>query len=592
MTYPSQRQVQYSYDAADRLSAVTRGAVSVSIPKYLATGVPEEMVYGNGVKETWALTKRLQVDSIAVTRGVSSLLTLNYGYGTGIENNGNVRTQTIRAGGHTFVQSYGYDPVNRLSQASETTTVAGATGWSIGFEYDRYGNMAAKDWTLVVPTAMATSLAQYNGPLNRRDRTVSGVAMSPNPYDKAGNLISDAALGTMQYDQAGRLRRTQVLGKTVNYDYDAEGRRVRRDLPGLGTTYYVYDGSGQLAAEYGASEPSGCSLCYLTADMLGSTRLVTDGAGGVNQRMDYLPFGDIVTASLTQGGGRNVITDGTAQTTYALASAPTQRFTGKERDEGTGLDNFLARYYSAPVGRFTSPDVPFADQYVYDPQSWNLYSYARSSPLVNVDQTGRSCIKVQTVNPDGSTSDSFADDGDGKGCAAAGIKPNSQGGLNASAQQLNVYGGPDAAQQEVSDALRAFVGEGPKRIEYGPEDPFTKSFQDSIGMQAILAGVKRDCRQDNGRVFVGTGEAFVNALIDGVLGGRGFYNPNAQLGAFRADYQRSNGSLNVTVTNPISLNSAAYHATSKVGIANPTSGPLGTVNQTLRIRADDPCVAQ
>ncbi|MFN9428816.1 MAG: RHS repeat domain-containing protein [Acidobacteriota bacterium] len=281
-----------------------------------------------------------------------------------------------------------YDPVNRLSQASETTTVAGATGWSIGFEYDRYGNMAAKDWTLVVPTAMAASLAQYNGPLNRRDRTVSGVAMSPNPYDKAGNLISDAALGTMQYDQAGRLRRTQVLGKTVNYDYDAEGRRVRRDLPGLGTTNYVYDGSGQLAAKYGASEPSGCSLCYLTADMLGSTRLVTDGAGGVNQRMGYLPFGDIVTASLTQGGGRNVITDGTAQTTYALASASTQRFTGKERDAETGLDYMDFRYYGGAQGRFMSPDPLMASANVADPQSWNRYVYARNNPLKYTDPLG------------------------------------------------------------------------------------------------------------------------------------------------------------------------------------------------------------
>jgi len=33
-----------------------------------------------------------------------------------------------------------------------------------------------------------------------------------------------------------------------------------------------------------------------------------------------------------------------------------QHFTQKERDNETGLDYFLARYYSSTQGRFTSPD--------------------------------------------------------------------------------------------------------------------------------------------------------------------------------------------------------------------------------------------
>ncbi len=318
-----------------------------------------------------------------------------------MENNGNVRTQSIQAGGHTFAQSYNYDALNRLETASETTTVPSGSNWSIGFQYDQYGNMAANGWTISVPAAMATSLAQYDPATNRRSRTAGGAAISPNPYDKGGNLTSDPALGTMQYDQAGRLRQTQVLGKTITYDYDAEGRRVRRDYPGLGTTYYVYDGAGQLAAEYGASEPMSCTRCYLTADTLGSTRLMTDELGGVKQRTDYLPFGDLITASPTQGGGRQVITDGTAQTTFALAGGPTQKFTGKERDAETGLDYFLARYYSGAQGRFTSPDwserpqpVPYAD--FEDPQTLNLYAYVRNNPLLMADEDGH-CATICTA---------------------------------------------------------------------------------------------------------------------------------------------------------------------------------------------------
>lgn len=44
---------------------------------------------------------------------------------------------------------------------------------------------------------------------------------------------------------------------------------------------------------------------------------------------------------------------------------------------------------SGPVARFTSPDAPFVDQMTSDPQSWNLYSYARNNPMKLVDRTGR-----------------------------------------------------------------------------------------------------------------------------------------------------------------------------------------------------------
>jgi RHS repeat-associated protein len=68
------------------------------------------------------------------------------------------------------------------------------------------------------------------------------------------------------------------------------------------------------------------------------------------------------------------------------------RSTGKERDAETGLDYFGARYFLGAQGRFTSPDAPFADQHIEDPQSWNLYSYVRNNPLRYTDPTGR-CLR-------------------------------------------------------------------------------------------------------------------------------------------------------------------------------------------------------
>src|SRR5580658_9813473 len=52
-------------------------------------------------------------------------------------------------------------------------------------------------------------------------------------------------------------------------------------------------------------------------------------------------------------------------------------FTGKERDAESGNDYFGARYYGSSMGRFLSPDEPFADFDPDNPQSWNLYGYVR-----------------------------------------------------------------------------------------------------------------------------------------------------------------------------------------------------------------------
>lgn len=67
--------------------------------------------------------------------------------------------------------------------------------------------------------------------------------------------------------------------------------------------------------------------------------------------------------------------------------------TGKERDSESGLDNFGARYYGSSMGRMMSPDDFTKDTHVADPQSWNLYAYARNNPLRYVDPTGQNATE-------------------------------------------------------------------------------------------------------------------------------------------------------------------------------------------------------
>ena len=110
--------------------------------------------------------------------------------------------------------------------------------------------------------------------------------------------------------------------------------------------------------------------------------MVTDQNANIVARHDYLPFGEEVPNTI---GGRTSI--------WGASDSFSQKFTGKERDQESGLDYFGARYYGSALGRFTSPDwsakpepVPYAD--FENPQSLNQYTYSSNNPLSKTDPDG------------------------------------------------------------------------------------------------------------------------------------------------------------------------------------------------------------
>jgi RHS repeat-associated protein len=71
--------------------------------------------------------------------------------------------------------------------------------------------------------------------------------------------------------------------------------------------------------------------------------------------------------------------------------AGSHKFTGKERDSESGLDNFGARYNSSSMGRFMSPD-PInltAKRLVNPANTLNKYVYGGNNPLLYIDPTGK-----------------------------------------------------------------------------------------------------------------------------------------------------------------------------------------------------------
>jgi len=81
-------------------------------------------------------------------------------------------------------------------------------------------------------------------------------------------------------------------------------------------------------------------------------------------------------------------------TQEALIRLIDSEFTGKERDAETGLDYFLARYYSGAQGRFTSPDTPLVDQQPSDPQKLEPLCLCENKPFRFYDPDGQACKTI------------------------------------------------------------------------------------------------------------------------------------------------------------------------------------------------------
>jgi RHS repeat-associated protein len=381
LTYPSGRTVSYTYDSADRVQSVSGYIPSQGIT-YMAAGGFKTVALANNRTETYSWNGRLQQTGISSgTDFELHFYPCDGGLLSCSENNGNIRRETVRTPGlpGTVTQEYGYDNLNRLTSAKEP---ANGSNWLRAFNYDGYGNMWVSSGSGV---AVDPFTPQGSTWIDASTNRLQNAAL-PIAYDNVGNQTT-IGIFSSAYDAENRLKTSTHNGITTTYTYDGEGRRVAKQVGGGTPTVYLYDAMGQLAAEYGSSPDTQCTTCFLTADHLGSTRMVTDGTGAVKALHDYLPFGEEIPAGV---GNRSSL--------YGT-DLPRQKFTGKERDSESGLDYFGARYNSSAQGRFTSPDPHTGTLlHVLNPQRWNMYTYAVNNPLSYVDPDGRDAIAVNFGN--------------------------------------------------------------------------------------------------------------------------------------------------------------------------------------------------
>lgn len=604
-TYPSLKKVVTSYDSAGRISQVKDQSLNklyASGFSYASHGAVEAMTLGNNLIERATFNSRLQ--PVQIKLGTSALpasaLQLDYAYGVRVsgvldatKNNGNVERQTISFTGLNAQQSYTYDALNRLKTMSE------AGGWSQTYSYDRHGNRWVSAGSIPSPQQTPQIQTAFDAATNR----VNPAVMTGFAYDSVGNLTSDPSTpgNGIAYDAENRQTSYTKSGVgTTSYSYDGEGRRVKKvtGSPAV-TTVYVYDVTGRLVAEYNDSQqqPTGGTK-YLTSDHLGSTRVVTAQNQGVAARYDYLPFGEEIGAGV---GSRTV------QMGYGASDTTRQKFTSKERDTESGLDYFLARYYSGAQGRFISADPLITSGKPKDPQSWNRYSYTLNNPMVLIDPDG---LEWRTNDKTGVLK-WFGKDADRSGTTeytqeyysieGQWVHLNKNGYTNNpndstfdrqgwdyvdASQVPGIYNHDNlpqitAAPGDDSGPLSLFfewlTGSGPVERQFGPDTYMTQNMMTSPD----IVNHRQAFIDQGGGTYGPTGTRFGVSAEDGPFTA-GTNRSRQFVGSYTITItEQSNGDALFVLRNTTSLPSALYHIPGIQPVERSTMHPLSNKSQTF-----------
>jgi RHS repeat-associated protein len=323
-----------------------------------------------GITETDTYNSRLQPIKRSASSPSATIFSLNYDFHLSAGDNGSVY-QIVNNRDSNRTQNFTYDALNRLSSAYTTSNL-----WGTNFVVDAWGNL----------TNMNPMSGKVDSPNLQAAPATTSNQLTGFGYDAAGNLTSNGS-ATYTYNAEGQLKATG----NATYTYDGDGNRVKKMVGSTGTIYWR-GLDGEIANETDAAnvilhrhvffagrrvsrtdnQPSWSAHFYFS-DNLGSANVVTNATGAIEDESDYYPY-----------GGERVISNVVPQN---------YKFTAKERDPESGLDEFGARYYANSMGRFMTPDwseAPVAVPYAVlgNPQTLNLYSYVENNPATGTDPDG------------------------------------------------------------------------------------------------------------------------------------------------------------------------------------------------------------
>lgn len=302
----------YAYDNANRLTTLTDETSQTYSYGY---DIADRLVYKalpNGITTTYEYDAMSRLIRLKDATAGSTLFDRQYSY--------NAANQISGIPEPSRTRTFGYDNVDRL--ASATDSLLG----SESYVFDAVGNRTSSPWS---------STYTYQ-PFNRLTATQTATY----GHDSNGNTtskIEGLTSWTFSWDRENRLTQVSSGAETIDYVYDGLGRRVQR-IDGSETTEFTHDGEDVVLDDSTVSGISkyhngpgidnklsvktGSTANYLLGDHLGATDALTNSASAVTSSATYDTFGN---------------SSGNLATRYG--------FTGRERDDATGLMYYRARFY-------------------------------------------------------------------------------------------------------------------------------------------------------------------------------------------------------------------------------------------------------
>jgi RHS repeat-associated protein len=304
----------------------------------------------------------------------------------------------------TYTERYMFDAVGNFLQMQHRGSHPAHPGWTRAYTYGE------------------TSLTEPGRLSNRLSGTQvgNGIAASHETYlhDAHGNMLRMSHLGSggagpnMHWDYKDQLRQVDKGGGgAAFYVYNASGQRVRKvweKAPGL-TEERIYLGGFEIFRKHGGL--FGADTATLERQTLHvmddkqrialvETRTLGDEPD-VSQRLIRYQFGNhLGSASLELDEQAQIVSYEEyapyGSSTYQAVRSQTEeakrfRYTGKERDEESGLYYHGARYFAPWLGRWMSCDPKGVSD------TNDLYVYARCAPTVRTDPDGMQSSPVNTT---------------------------------------------------------------------------------------------------------------------------------------------------------------------------------------------------
>lgn len=333
ITYPGNKTVYYTYYDDDRLWTVKDWNNNITTYTYRGDGSLNTISYPNGVTCTYNYDGAGQVEGKTITKSGGTIIA---SYSFELDKLGNHTRETIQEPLSLPVIpaagiSYNYDIGNRIQNAND-----------IAFGFDPNGNMTS--------------------------RTQGGITTN-YAYDSEHRLtgISGPDNAAYVYDIFGNRREATRNAVITRYVLDINGpmSQVLMETDGNNNPKYYYIYGLGLIARIAAN---GVTTRYYHSDFRGSTIAMTDQNANITHKYAYDAFGKVLDQVEEDFNPFRYVG------TFGVM------------DEQNGLYFMRARYYDPLIGRFLSEDP------VWDV---NLYDYANSNPVINIDPLGKFSEKAE-----------------------------------------------------------------------------------------------------------------------------------------------------------------------------------------------------